>query len=73
MKSYEYLQTLRKEYSYDTKVLLNRFSDAFSRLVKCFFILEVFFMSVLTNLSLFQIVHFQNFYNETVMDNRIAG
>ena len=30
-------------------------------------------MSVLTNLSLFQMVHFQNFYNEAVMNNRIAN
>ena len=30
-------------------------------------------MSVLTNLNLFQMVHFQDFYNETVMKNRIAS
>ena len=30
-------------------------------------------MSVLTNLNLFQMVYFQNFYNETVMNNKIAS
>ena len=42
-------------------------------LVICSFILEIFFMSVLTNLTLFQMVHFQNFYNETVLNNKIAN
>ena len=73
MKSYEYLQTFGKQYSYYTKAVLNRFSDAFYRLVICVFILKIFFVSVLTNLSLLQMVHFQNFYNETVMNNRIAS
>ena len=73
MKSYEYLQTLGKQYSYYTKAVLKRFSDAFYRLVICVFILEIFFMSVLINLSLFQMVHFQTFYSETVMHNRIAS
>ena len=73
MKSYQYLQTLGKQYSYYTKALLNRFPDNFYRLVICVLVLEIFFMSVLTNLSLVQMVHFQNFYNETVMNNRIAS
>ena len=62
-----------KYYSNYTKAVLNRFSDAFYRLVICVFILEIFFMSVLTNLSLFQMIHFKNFYDETVLNNRIAS
>ena len=73
MKSYGYLQTFGKQYSYYTTALLNRFSDAFYRLVVRVFILEIFFMSVFTNLSLFQVVHLQIFYDETVMNNRIAS
>ena len=45
----------------------------FTDLVTCAFIIEIFFVLVLTNLSLFQMVHFQNFYNETVMNDRIAS
>ena len=80
MKSYEYLQKVGKQYSYYTKAVLNRFSDAFYRFVICIFILKISFfsfffilMSVLTNFSLFQMVHFQIFYNETVVNNRIAS
>ena len=45
----------------------------FTDLVICAFIIEIFFVLVLTNLSLFQMVHFQSFYNETVMNDRIAS
>ena len=56
-KSYEYLQTLVKD-SYCTKAVLNRLSDDFYRLVVCTVILQIFFMSVLTNLNLFRMVYF---------------
>ena len=57
----------------NTKAVLYSFSDVFYRLVIFVFIYKIFFMSVLTNLRLFQIDHFQSFYNETVMNNRIAN
>ena len=71
-KSYEYLQTLVKD-SYCAKAVLNRLSDDFYRLVVCTVILQIFFMSVLTNLNLFRMVYFQHFHIETVVNSRITG
>ena len=34
---------------------------------------DIFLMSVLSNLSLFRMVHFQRFHNETGVNNRVAS
>ena len=57
------------------KAVLNRLSDAFYRLAIFAFFLEIFFflMSVLTNVSLFGKIHFQNFCNETAMLAKVSN